>query len=395
MTTYKGIAAVTQTLGYLVSASIRDAVPEARVTLARPEEPAAGSANEPRVNIYLVQVRPEATMRSNDLPTRDDRGNLISVPRAPVNLRYLLSFFGSWDKALVMLGATELALRERAVLDSTLIRQALESHPALVDSGLDEQLPPVRLVPSSVTLEELSRFWSGFLQMPYTVSTVYDATTVVLSSSQAAGVALPVLAVGRNVGGPPPQLDALPTVQFSADAPGTAVPVTGSGLAAGQQVEVSGRWLALDPRPAVGFRFTLPDDAAAGSQVVRLGAIGEGGAPRAIPGSLPQTLRVRPELRQVSLDETGGAVTVTVAPPVRPGQQAVLSLVATTPGGDPAGSSAQISTIPVAASTQLTFQVPPRLPSGPYLALVDIDGVTSLPAIADGRFARPIVELDR
>lgn len=108
MTTYKGIAAVTQTLGYFASATIRSVVPEASVTLARPEEPAAGSAHEPRLNIYLVQVTPEPTMRSNDLPTRDDRGNLISVPMAPVNLRYLLSFFGSSEKAHLMLGATEL-----------------------------------------------------------------------------------------------------------------------------------------------------------------------------------------------------------------------------------------------------------------------------------------------
>ena len=199
MTNFKGIAAVTQTLSYLMDSAIRAAVPEATISVMRPEEPAAAAANEPRLNIYLVQVTPEATMRSNDLPTRDDRGTLLTAPQAPVNLRYLLSFFGAAEKSHLMLGASEVALREHAVLDSMLIRQALASHPHLLESGLDTQVPPVRIVPSTVTLEELSRFWSGFMSMPYTVSTIYEATTVILTSAGTPAVPPAVSTVSPGV----------------------------------------------------------------------------------------------------------------------------------------------------------------------------------------------------
>lgn len=398
MTTYKGIAAVTQTLGYLVGAAARGAVPEVSVTLARPEEPAAGAANDPRLNVYLVQVTPEATMRNNDLPTRAARGNLVAVPQAPVNLRYLLSFFGSSEKAHLMLGAAELVLREHAVLDPTLISQALASHPELQDSELEQQQPPVRIVPSTVSLEDLSRFWSGFLQMPYTVSTVYEAMTVVLTSSQTAAATLPVLRVaGRRGGDSPAQLDPLPTVQFRSRAPGTIVPVSGRGLAGDQHVQVSGRWLALEPDPTGGFRFTLPADAVAGPQSVHLGAAAAaGGGPQPIPGSEPQTLRVRPELRAARARRTSTgatAATVTVAPGVRPGQRATLSLVSTDAAAAGVAASAQVVDTLTALSAQLTFSLPSGLPPGRYLALLDIDGVTSLPGLQHGRFARPTLEL--
>jgi Pvc16 N-terminal domain len=399
VTTYQGIAAVTQTLRYLVSSAIRTAVPEARVTLRRPEEPAAAAADEPRVNIYLVQISPEATMRSNDLPTRDDRGNLLAAPQAPVNLRYLLSFFGVSEKAHLMLGATEIALRARAVLDPTLIRQALANHPDLHGSGLEQQVPAVRIVPSSVTLEELSRFWSGFLQTPYTVSTVYDATTVILTSELEPSATLPVRRVGGARGGLPPQLDPPATVQFSSARGGTVVPVSGRGVALGQQVAVAAEWAPLEPAPGGGLQFRLPAGARAGSQPIQLGAIPEGGLePEPIAGSRPQTLTVRPLLRGVRVDRGGISATVTVSPVAHAGQQAVLSLVATdasTQPDAPDPPSAQISTTVAITGTQLRFEIPPRLPDGEYLAVIDLDGVSSLPTVVAGRYARPAVELSR
>jgi hypothetical protein len=395
MTTYKGIAATTQTLGYLAGAAVLEVVPEARVTLARPEEPAAGSANEPRVNIYLVQVLPDPMMRSNDLPTRDDRGHLLSTPLAPVNLRYLLSFFGASEKAHLMLGAVELALRSHAVLDRTLIGQALAAHPELQDSGLEAQIPPVRMVPSNVTLEELARFWSGFLQMPYTVSTLYEAMTVILSAADTPIAALPVRQVGGRAGGLPPQFDRLPTVQYSAQPPATVVPITGTGLRDQQPVSVAGQWTALQPTPT-GFELTLPTGIPAGAQPVILGTQPPGQAtPEPIPGSQPQLLRIRPELLAATVSGGGppSSVTVTVAPAVNPGQIVTLSLVATGPGTDPLTDSVQLPVAVTAATSQPVFAVPALLPAGPYLAMLEVDGVASLPVALSGVYAEPMVQL--
>jgi hypothetical protein len=377
VTTYKGIAAVTQTLWYLLSARVLEAVPEARVTLSRPEQPPAASVNEPRLNIYLVQVLPDPMFRANDLPTRNDRGTTLHTPTAAVNLRYLLSFFGGSENAQLMLGAAEVALRERAVLDADLIRQALANHHKLLDSGLEAQTPPVRVVPSAVSLEDLARFWSGFLQMPYTVSTLYEAMTVILTSPlTAAAPALPVQRTHTSAGGVPPQLDPLPTVAF--DPGGTRVPVSGRGLAAGQHVRVGDGWVAIGDDG--GLAFTVPaGDLRPGPQPVTLGSAAA--QPLSIPGSHPQTLRVRPAITRAQANDR--RVTVAVAPPVRPGQHTTLSLVGAT-------RSIQLAATPTATSSELTFTAPADLPDGRYVALLDVDGVSSLP---DTATHTPAVEL--
>jgi Pvc16 N-terminal domain len=388
-TTYKGIAATTQTLGYLVGTAVLAAVPEARVTLSRPEEPAAGSANEPRVNIYLVQVIPDPMLRSGDLPTRDDKGNLVKVPVAPVNLRYLLSFFGASEKAHLMLGAVEVALRRNAVLGSTIITQALTGHPELQDSGLASQVPPVRLVPSSVSLEELARFWSGFLQMPYTVSTLYEAMTVILTAADSPTGTLPVAKVGGGAGSLPPQLDPLSTVQFTSSPP-TVVPVTGTGLSDQQQVvQIGSVWAPLEADVSGGLQFTLPADVAAGTQTVTLGTSGQ--PPQPIAGTNTQLLRIRPEVTQPTVTSNNTALTVTVAPPLQPGQTIVLSLVASGPGADPVADSVQLPLTPTAATADPTFTLPRALPAGQYLTILEVDGVASLPTLVGGVYAEPAV----
>jgi hypothetical protein len=203
MTTYQGVAAVTQTLVYLLGDVVRRAVPEAEVTTQRPEQPAAGAADQPRVNVYLIQVAPDPTKRSHDLPTRTAEGQLLATPQAPLNLRYLLSYFGPSLPAQLMLGAVEVALRENAVLTSAVIERAVDGTPELRGNGLAAQLPPVRLTPVAVSLEELSRFWSGFFQMPYTLSSVYEASAAILTSSTEPAAAVPATKLNvLNTGSP-------------------------------------------------------------------------------------------------------------------------------------------------------------------------------------------------
>ncbi len=183
VTTSQGIAVVTQTLSYVVGLAARRAVPEVSVTVEPPEQPAAAAREEPRVNLYLIQVLPDPHLRTSDLPTRSAEGALIARPMIPVNLRYFISFFGPTRSAHLLLGAVAVAFHSNAFLDPVTIEAAVADYPELVGSGLNEQAPPVRVMPGEISLEELSRFWSGFFQTAYTLSVVYEAGPVLLDAS--------------------------------------------------------------------------------------------------------------------------------------------------------------------------------------------------------------------
>jgi hypothetical protein len=418
MTTYQGIAAVTQTLSYLVGSAVRAVLPEATVTLSPPEVQPAASRDVPRLNIYLVQVLPEPAMRSADLPMRAANGQLITPPHVALRLRYLLSFFGPTLGAQLMLGTAEIALREHGVLDAVLIGQALAGHPELAGSGLEDQEPPVTVSPSMITLEELSRFWSGFFQAPYTLSTLYEASVVLLRSPlPGTGPGLPVLTVGLgldlNSGLTVPALGGFAPVTFAA---GASVPVAGTGIQAGQFLQIGDAWVPIEAAAGGTLSARLPAGVRAGVTLVRLGrAPGAAGEPVAtgiqspvtgqsvppapvptavpVPGSAPQPLVIQPVLSQLSLVQATGEVAVTIDPPPAARQRVALTLVNLSAA---AAGVAPIRVGPVVASAQpgtLRFALPAGTspPQGSYLGLVEVDGVSSVPTLAGGRFALPQV----
>lgn len=204
MTTYQGVAVATQALVYLIGAAARAAVPEVNVTTDPPEQRAAAERDVPRVNVYLVQVSIDPTFRSMDLPTREASGVLVHKPQVPLDLRYLVSFFGPSVRAQLMLGSVEVALHERPYLEPSVIRNATADRPDLADSGLEAQHPPVRVVPVPLALEQLLNFWSGFFQTPYTLSTMFEVSTVLLDSGLAPVEPPPVQTVGTGVNPPKP-----------------------------------------------------------------------------------------------------------------------------------------------------------------------------------------------
>ena len=210
-------------------------------------------------------------MRSADLPVRAANGQLITPPQVALRLRYLFSFFGPTAAAQLMLGAAEIALREHAVLDAALIVQALAGHPELAGCGLENQAPPVAVTPSTVTLEELSRFWSGFLQAPYTLSTLYEASVVLLTSAlPGTGPGLPVLTVELDLdfGLPAPELGEFAPVTFAS---GASIAVAGTGVQAGQFLQIGDAWVPIEATAAGTLSARLPANARAGVTVVRLG----------------------------------------------------------------------------------------------------------------------------
>ena len=274
-----------------------------------------------------------------------------------LRLRYLFSFFGPMAGAQMMLGAAEIVLREHGVLDAAVITQALDGHPELAGSGLEYQSPPVTVRPSTVTLEELSRFWSGFFQASYTLSTLYEASVVLLTSAlPAGGPGLPVLTVELDLGFglPAPELGDLPPVTFAA---GASVAVAGTGVMAGQFLQVGDAWVPIEATAGGALSARLPANARAGATLAQLGRApatviesvtagvpgGPSGPPAPsapelaavpVPGSAPRPLVIRPVLSGMSFDQATGQVAVTIDPPPAAGQRVALTLVNLTAAAD-------------------------------------------------------------
>lgn len=206
MSNYLAIAAVTMTLRDLLEEEAKTIVSGAQVTTLRPEKAADGADKRKGANIFLYQVTPNAAWRNQELISHrrdvsgpDNRAREIVGRSQPValNLQYLLSFYG--DETTLepqrLLGSAVAALQRHARLPVDRIAQAIKDHEFLrgkdadhktdlpAESYLDFQakfVEQVRLTPISLNLEELSKLWSVFFQVPYTLSVAYEAAVVLI-----------------------------------------------------------------------------------------------------------------------------------------------------------------------------------------------------------------------
>ena len=196
MTTTKGIAVVTQAMYHLISSVVHAGVPGAEVTMVPPEKQAGASSDTPRVNLYPIQVVQDPFLNRERLAPGEEGRPLAAGPTVALDLRYLVSFFGPSFAAQTMLAAVELAFARSPYLVEALIGRAVQGTPDLHGSGLEDQQPPVRFSRYPLTLEELSGFWSGFFESPYTLSVVYEASPVILGGPTTAPAPHPTTEVG-------------------------------------------------------------------------------------------------------------------------------------------------------------------------------------------------------
>ena len=195
MSNHLAVAAVTATLRRFLQSTVAADVTGADATALRPDAP-ANTLPSPGVNIYLYQVVPNPAWRVADLPTRDPGGNVLQRPRIPLDLRYLLTFYGD-DAALEaqrVLGSTVRALHARPVLTRDQILATI-TDPAfayVADADLAHEIERVKLAPLAFTLEELSQLWSMLSETPYVLSMVYQASVVLLEAADTPRRALPV-----------------------------------------------------------------------------------------------------------------------------------------------------------------------------------------------------------
>ncbi|HZF09071.1 MAG TPA: Pvc16 family protein [Thermoanaerobaculia bacterium] len=189
MSNHLAFATVTATLRDLLGGAAR-VVNGAEATWERPD---ALKDDRPRINVFLYQVTPNADWRNADLPTRRADGSLAQRPQGAFNLHHILTFCGS-DKKFepqLLLGSALSVLHAQPILSRDMIRAA--SQDDLAASNLADQVELVRLSPLGMNLEELSKLWSVFFQVPYKLSVAFQASVVLVEPEISTQPALPVL----------------------------------------------------------------------------------------------------------------------------------------------------------------------------------------------------------
>ena len=168
-------------------------VPGSTVTTARPDG-GAGGPPVTGVNLFLYQVMANAAGRNADLPTRRDDGTVVQRPREALDLHYLLSFTGRENELEPqrLLGSVARTLHAQPVLSRQSIQSTKAAVAFLAASDLDGDIELVRFTPLSLSLEELSKLWSVFFQVPYALSVAYQASVVFIEGKETPQSALPV-----------------------------------------------------------------------------------------------------------------------------------------------------------------------------------------------------------
>src|SRR5439155_19983345 len=147
--------------------------------------PLTAQPSVPTLNLYLYQVVPNVALRNADLPTRNGTGQPVTRPVVALDLHYLLSFYGD-DSALEpqrLLGSAVRTLHAFPILTKSHIDAVVAAasaaatplHAYLKTTDLATHMDHVRLPPLPLTPDELSKVWSIFPNVMYTLSVVYQA----------------------------------------------------------------------------------------------------------------------------------------------------------------------------------------------------------------------------
>lgn len=193
MSNYLAIATVTTALKKLLQAGISQDVPGAQITTVRPDV-AGGNISGACINLFLYHAMPNAAWRNADLRTRRPKGELVKHGQASLDLYYLLTFYGNEQRLEPqrLMGSAVQTLVDQPHLTQPMIQETVGSTPDLADSSLGDQMQMVRFFPAEITTEELSRIWSVFFQIPYSLSFAYQGTAVIIQGREPGKSALPV-----------------------------------------------------------------------------------------------------------------------------------------------------------------------------------------------------------
>jgi hypothetical protein len=369
-----------------------------------------GPNAETQLNVFLHQVTPNPGWVNVALPSRDERGARLTNPPLALDLHYLLTAYGNEElHAEILLGYAMHLLHETPVLDRQAIRDALSGNvvdtsllpPAfqsLNASDLADQVEQLRITPTLMSTEEMSRLWSA-LQAHYRPTAAYQISVVLIQSTRATKSALPVLTRGprdpvtqreRGVVVEPSMVPPFPTVsaveppqrQVAAQ-PGDTVTLRGHHLDGSNIVVAFEHPRADRQEVAVGsstdpgrLAVALPNAPAlwpAGLWTVTMAVQRPGETELRTTNAMPMLLAPRLDLTPgqttVTREAATGAVTVHLAfaPQVKPGQTVRLNV-----------AGRESAPAPFTAPTGTLDFVFADLPAGAQWIRLRIDGADSV-----------------
>ena len=210
------IAATTLTLQAILQSGIvgdpaDTDLTDTTVTILPPDK-ARGNGNANQLNLFLYQVLPNAAWRNMNIPSQVAPGETAN-PALALTLHYLLTAFGKDNDTTLpfghhLLGKAMSILYDHALLGPDEIRAATSASFPLSD--LDKQIERVRITLQPMSLEEISKLWTGLVTQ-YRLSVGYEVSVMLIDSTQAKKTPLPVLNRGvsprGNLTSPFPSLD--------------------------------------------------------------------------------------------------------------------------------------------------------------------------------------------
>ena len=386
------IAATTRTLQAILLSSVT-ADPDLNDTTVTtlPLDKARGNANNNQLNLFLYQITRNAAWSNRDIPQHVKPGE-TGVPPLALNLFYLVTAYGRDGDVTqpfghALLGKAMSTLHDRAILSAEDIRNATAA--VLPRSDLDRQIERVRITFQPLTLEEISKLWTGFATQ-FRLSAAYEVAVALIESTRPARTPLPVLTRGQGDAGvraqadltPPfPGLDrvTLPNQQGSAhlgdlvileghhlDGTNVAVAFTHPLFAAPIEIAVP----AGPDATAAEVRVTIPNqppDWPAGIYTVQVLVQRPGDSFRRSSNQLPFSLASAFTIAPASAAAGAITYTLTTTPEIRPEQRASLLL----------GSLEVFADAHAAQTDTLTFQAADVV-AGEYFVRLRVDGVDSI-----------------